>query len=790
MADYTPSTTFNFGSVSTYTPSTTFDWTVDDGLVQGSFSVTLADTTSDFVAHVRIEGSFDVTLDDTVANFVGFILPQGSFDVTLDDATADFVGKNIANLGIFQNIQLDDVVGGIIAEYDPNVNRLTIHESLNIYEDATNLPPQITCFPSEQASPEPLETESVYENTSQLNIDTAFVAENGTPFNLATEFVYEEATWFTDKTCITWEQGTRTEISKESVCQQATFADTKFGVVLEQMTKVYPWRWQVIYEGADVQYDFIHPVMRDPLPPWDYKPDWDNVDAEFVDDGFTPDGNFEFNFGIPDSLALEHKFGIYHVEFRSGLEDSKILNKEKCVIVEEAKQPDRGKTPWVDLPLDPVDPDPPGGGGEIYIVPTQEVYTMQNTLLVTLDDDLTEIHMSTVNLSLDRDSYTWQFSGDLIDPSQIALITQVAGVSKILHITINSEVWHVLVEKISISRVFGNKSVSISGRGLTALIGKPYVQPTSVNYGTTLTVQNIVNNIMPLNWNNQGDLYWLLGDDPIGSPVDWSVDGGAYSYSGKTPIEALSELAQNIGTFILPSRDSQEIYFKDTYNVLPWNFASVVVDVQIPDSAIISLTQEPVANWQGQGVYVHGNEIGGELALVRLNGVADPRLVPTVSNGLMTDVKALEWLGRRILAGQAEQPIIKSITTVMDGTIVPFVDVGTFIGFDVDGVVTKGMVNAVSVSAKWGESLEVSQTLTIGEQTPNTWAAFKDLLPVDPIVIGEITSTDGTTSLMLLVDGGIIRVRGTGNVGGKYWIDSQHIIDSAPNMIALTDITV
>ena len=758
--------------------------------IEGHILATLDDVVGELIGNLPVKGDLDGTLEDLIGAFTAEIPTIGRIDVILENLSGELLARNIQNLGQQQNTTLAGVVGGIIGNYDVNVPSLLIIKTYSPSESTTKLLYSKVESLLQQAIITNIQTESPQQDGTQLTLINCFVMEDGTKFNFQIESTHETATYLNYLTCMPVEQGTRHDFSKEVVYEQAIFADSYFGVVMEQMTKVYPYRWESVHEGADVQYDFVHPVMRDPLPPWDYTPDWDNADADFVDNGFTPDGNFEFNFGIPDSLALEHKFGIYFVEFNSGLDEATINNKQSCVIVEEGSQPPRGKTPWVDLPLPPVDPNPPNGG-DTYTVPTQEVYTMQNTLLVTLDDDLTEIHMSTVSLSLDRDSYTWQFSGDLLDPDQIALVKQVAGVSVILHITINGEVWHVLVEKISTNRTFGNKAVSISGRGLTALIGKPYVQPTSANYGTTLGIQEIVALMKPLGWNDLGATYWLMGFENVdlqtGTQLDYQVDGGAYSYSGKTPIEALSELVQNLGGFILPSRDSQEYFFRDCYTVLPWNFATVDVDVVIPDAAIIALTEEPVASWQGQGVYIHGNEIGGELALVRLNGVADPRLVPTASNGLMTDGVALRSLGRRILAAQAEQPIIKSVTTFMDGTIVPFINVGTYIGFDVDGVEIRGIVNGVSITATHAE---VSQTLTIGEQTPNTWAAFKDLIPIDPIVIGEISSTDGITSLMLLVDGSSIRVRGTGNVGGKYWIDSQHIIDSAPNMVALVDITV
>ena len=466
------------------------------------------------------------------------------------------------------------------------------------------------------------------------------------------------------------------------------------------------------------------------------------------------------------SVATDNQLGLIKHLVCSPVEVSQQVEVKRCFPVDETRYPPQGETPWIDNPRDPVDPDPPGGDPSL-VVPTQEVYRMQNIINVTLDDDVTVLTMSRVLLSLDADSHTWKFSGDLLDPADAALVKQaVDGTPVKLHITINGYVWHVVVERTSTNRKFGSKSVSISGRGISGLLSKPYQQPLSVNFGSLLTVQQIADTILPAGWSN------------VWSTVTWNVDGGAYSYTQKTPIDALKEIADNIGAMLIPHPSTQVVEFKPRYPVLPWDFAGTNVDVLIPDAAIVELVEEPLSNFQGNGVYIHGDEIGGELAFVKLNGTAGDRLLPTASNSLMTDVVGLRALGSRQLASQAPQPQIKSVTTFMDGTIMPFVNVGTFVGFDVDGAVEKGIVNGVSINATHAA---VEQTLSIGESTPNAWVAFAEILPKDPMLVATLSSTDGVTSLMLMLDGGIVRVRGTGTAGDKYYIRSGEISGEAPN---------
>ena len=448
--------------------------------------------------------------------------------------------------------------------------------------------------------------------------------------------------------------------------------------------------------------------------------------------------------------------------------------KRWLVGYEETMKPLNGTTPWVDLP--PADPDPDPPSGVTITVPVQEVYTMQNIILATLDDGVTEIQLGRVGLSDDADSSAWQFNADLLDPAEKPLVTQAGdGTPVTLYITINAEVWHVIVEKIVTGRVFGEETVKLSGRGISALISKPYEQAVSVNFGSLQTVQQIADAMLPIGWTNT----W--------STVTWNVDAGAYSYSNKTPLEALADLARDIGAMIVPSRNSQVLEFKPRYPVSPWDFAATAVDVAIADSAITALTEEPVSSFQGDGVYVHGHAIGGELAFCRRNGTAGTKMIPTISNALMTDGVAIRAVAKRALAAQAPQPKLKSITTFMDGTLVPYISKGSLIGVTVGGVETKGIVNAVSIEAN---RVSVEQTLTIGESTPNTWVAFKEILPKDPLLVATMTSTDGQTSLMNLVDGGVVRVRGTGTPTQKYYIRSGEIVSDAPALTQIADIVI
>ena len=182
---------------------------------------------------------------------------------------------------------------------------------------------------------------------------------------------------------------------------------------------------------------------------------------------------------------------------------------------------------------------------------------------------------------------------------------------------------------------------------------------------------------------------------------------------------------------------------------------------------------------QVNALYVHGSDVGGVLARCRLTGTAGDKLLQTITNSLMADVIGCRALGERLLAAQWEQPAIQSLTIPLNATDIPLAKIGDLLRIDIDSSHVFGVVNSVGISADLGK---VSQTITIGEETANVWQGFKELLPRDPLLVGTLSNTDGQTSLMTLIDGGVIRVRGTGTVNSKYYIRAGRIENQAPNL--------
>ncbi|MDP3876283.1 MAG: hypothetical protein Q8Q50_04815 [Methylobacter sp.] len=798
-ADYAPGTGYDFDT----TP-------VVPGVDPVGYFTASTSATASFVGAVNnpqaLSGHFTASTAAT-ASFVGHTANQGHLTASTG-ATASFVGKNITNQGRFT--ASTQAVCSFAGKYDSNVKRYTLSSTTSIQQEAEPATLQ-TVLPMQQTIPTPLTTASVQQQASPLNQETLSVVEQTLLTSTVTDVVVEQAIPLSDSISSTSDPLTLIYPSYDVVVEQAipVSADT-----LVAFNVLYFLHSETTHPVQDCK-DSLHTVLRryykedEPVADWLPLSNFVYVPLPDVDDGrvafntpvpvfafagtYTPATSFTLT--AADAVAVGrnpvtyqapvyqwqgvvtlHDFAIYHAGMLLGETESRFqralrLGVEFRAHVQDARQPPNGISPFIPGgggTVYPPNPDPTDPPGHVTItVPTQTAYIMQHTISVTLTD-LTPISMESVNLSLDADSFAWQFSGTLLDKADLVKVQQVNMEPVQLVITINGYIWKVLVERIEHSRQFGGRSIALSGRGLTALLGQPYEQPASATQSSTLTVQQLAELQLPTGWT----INWT-------APT-WSVPSGAYSYNNQTPIQALAALASDIGAMIVPSRDAKVLNIMPRYPVLPWDFPLLSADVVIPEAVVTELSQRPVIPYQANGVYVHGGEVGGVLSWCRLDGTDGARLAATVSNALMTDVIGTRMLGERLLAADYTQPMIRSMSLPMDGTTVPLLVIGQLVSVTLDGVAIKGIINSVQIEATLGS---VRQSVQIGEETPNTWAMFKELLPRDPLLVGVLSVTDGVTSLVTLLDGGVVRVRGTGDVGGKYYIRAGKIDGEAPNLV-------
>lgn len=63
---------------------------------------------------------------------------------------------------------------------------------------------------------------------------------------------------------------------------------------------------------------------------------------------------------------------------------------------------------------------------------------------------------------------------------------------------------------------------------------------------------------------------------------------------------------------------------------------------------------------------------------------------------------------------------------------------------------------------------------------PNLYAAFRALIPTDPLLVGQVIGTDGSTSTVQLPGGAVLTVRGSQPVGTAVFVRAGVIENEAP----------
>ncbi|CAB4202557.1 hypothetical protein UFOVP1367_23 [uncultured Caudovirales phage] len=749
VSAFTVSNSVNFGESLTVTPihSASFAAYFDDftgvfhvenivPIVEASFSAVLDDFTGNFSALYALPGSIFVnfTLQFTTALTVDFpsraplrfasfsaqiddftgvftansysLLSNCNFSAQLDDFTGAFTAIYATNLGNF-SATLDDFTGGFNAEYDVNTHRFHEAHLCASYQDAGLLA------------------------TDLLSTIPAVL-----PVKLQAVANYQQAVSL-------WHglQAMTATIKAEAVTAVANYQSASQAVcsvnIIINAIKNTATTALVSYEQALAIQSATHANI--------------NTTA----------------FLLSIAEVRQDVAADIYVDLNIVINRVKPLFKKLCTLVQDAIKAEKGKSITVDPVRPPATP-PPNRHDIITItIPTRQVYSMIHTILIKTVIGNINIPLRSLTLSYDVDSYAWVFSAILADKDSLSAVTMTDDVPVKLSITINGYNWIVLIETIEQSRSFGELSIHLKGRSLSALLGAPYQIPFSYTVGSDKTVQQIADDLLPVGWT----IDWQC--------ADWVVPANTFSFTHQTILQAIAGIAQSIGAVVIPSRNSQTLTIQPRYPVLPWGFTGVgvVPDLVIPESALLTVntaarTQSPI-----NAVYVHG-EVNGVLAWCRLSGTAGDVLMPTSSNALITDAYGCRALAERLLAGMATQPVISAFTMPLGGDWT-LAGAGQLVDVTLGGSAERAIINGVSINAEFSK---VTQSVTVGEQTTNAYSRLLSILPAQPLLVATLVSTINDVSILTLLDGGVITARGSGVVGDRYYVRNGLIESAAPNL--------
>jgi hypothetical protein len=343
------------------------------------------------------------------------------------------------------------------------------------------------------------------------------------------------------------------------------------------------------------------------------------------------------------------------------------------------------------------EPPPPPG---LVVVPVRSVYIVLNDVALKRVVGNLNLPASAVSLSIDVDSWTWSFSASL-PRSSLADVEPVAGEPTELEAQINGSNYRVLVEQISSDRSFGNESIRVSGRGKSALLAAPYAPIQNFANLSTLTAQQIANEVLtingvPLGW----AVDWQL--------TDWSVPAGAFSAQGSY-IDALNAIVGAAGGYLQPHPTLQSLSALSRYPVAPWEWNTVTPDFVIPSAVMTREGIEWRTNPDYNRVFVSGQQ-AGILGRVTRGGTAGDLVAPMVTDPLITEIAAARQRGISILGAAGRKADVSLSLPVLTATGV--IPPGKWVRYTDGAVERLGIVRATSVTVGGGGA-NVQQSITL-----------------------------------------------------------------------------
>lgn len=434
-------------------------------------------------------------------------------------------------------------------------------------------------------------------------------------------------------------------------------------------------------------------------------------------------------------------------------------------------------------------PQPGGGGdhggrdpfGSWQIFLRRAYHMLHDVSLVRLPDRI-PIHASRLSFQETADSPYIQFTGVIHGRAALDAVIPSGGVPVELEANVNGRVVRIVLDAPKASEKFGANSISISGRSRSWYLGFPCQMPRSRTSSADSTAQALANDELQS---------IIVGDEAMGWTLswdgDWTVPAKALSYNALTPLAAIQRIAAAARHVVVPSRTDKALAIRPRYPVLPWDYASATPNLIVPAGASFVPAKAFSLPIYANAVYVAGGAVGGVLGRIWKSGTAGDRLLPQIQDDLITHSDAAYLRGISELAGQWQQPIIRSISLPLDGSGFPLPELGWLVRVDdpkdgtIYGTVT-GIEWSVTITPAPGgkANCDVTQTLTLGEDSGDRLTLYRALQPGDPLIYGVVVSVDGTSLNIQRPDGTYLQARGAASIGEHVYVRSGRVDSVAP----------
>lgn len=314
---------------------------------------------------------------------------------------------------------------------------------------------------------------------------------------------------------------------------------------------------------------------------------------------------------------------------------------------------------------------------------------------------LTPLPVSGARLTLNRGDLAWSATLQISDRNAAESVApQLNGVQEVL-LTLDGYAWRLVVEGYEESKRFGESTYSLTARSPAAYLAAPYAETRSQTASEPKTAHQLADIEVE-----------ELGFTIDWNVIDWLIPAGAWSYAGKTRIDAIATLAAAVGGIVVPSRTEKAIAIEYRHQVPSWGWSSAVPDRILNTSMLERLGSRFEPATQHNKAYVFGGAAGGQGAGVTREGTGGDKPAETIIDPLITDALAGQERGRQVLSQSGNRLIVSMEMALTPANQNPgLLEPGAIVWMSADG--WKGHVTATSISADWKDGLTIRQAVTV-----------------------------------------------------------------------------
>jgi hypothetical protein len=329
----------------------------------------------------------------------------------------------------------------------------------------------------------------------------------------------------------------------------------------------------------------------------------------------------------------------------------------------------------------------------------RRLYLMQPTLTCHRLSDNRELVITEVSITYSRSQFVTSGSIKFSSKGDALL-----AVDEVLRIGINGYEFYLLAEAPSSSEAWASNSYTSAARGRASQLAWPWKREISYHNQAARSFAGCLGDIVA----NSG---WSI---ELVQVPDFVIPAGVCSVSGKTPLDAVAELAGLVGCMVDPDEDNSTLRILPRWTYTPWSMAAATADVNLHDAVIFNHSEQTERGQQCNAAWVRGEQQGVSVE-VRLNGTAGDEPTDDISNMLIVDTQAARLAGTNAIADSGTKRRVSINTTVMAD--LPPLRPGQLIGITWRGEVYKALCDTVTISASMSSSgLTVRQNVGLIRQ--------------------------------------------------------------------------